>query len=118
MMMQTPDDNLFKDLLSDYVTPLDDDGFTQSLMAQLDQDAVKTEKLRRGLIYGASFVGGAIAAMQFPAFIKMLSALTPTLPNAAALPSDLPISQWTFMTIVLLIFVLWAALDRTTSELF
>ena len=118
MMMQTPDDNLFQDLLSDYAAPVADDGFTQSVIAQIDRDTIKTERLRRGLIYSACFIGGTIAATQFPALIKILAGLMPTLSSPAPLPSVLPISQWAFLTMMLLGFVLWAALDRTVSELF
>jgi len=123
MMMQNPEDTLFKDLLSDYAAPTPDDGFTQSVMSTIDAETIRTEtikieRLRRGLIYGSSFVGGAIAATQFPALLKIIAGLTPVLPNTAPLPFALPTSHWTFLTMIFLGFVLWAALDRTISELF
>jgi len=123
MMMQNPNDNffgdnLFKDLLSDYTAPTPDEGFTQSVLAEIDQNLLKTDRLRRGLIYTACFIGGAIAATQFPALLKIIAGLTPALPNAAPLPFALPTSHWTLLTMIFLGFVLWAALDRTISELF
>ena len=123
MMMQTPDDKAFRDALSDYAAPIQDDGFTQSVIAQIEKETLKTDRLRRGLIYGACFIGGAIAATQLPAFMKVLSNMSAAvkidmtvLPST--LPALLPVSQLTILMIVFLGFVLWAALDRTSSELF
>jgi len=117
MMMTQPDDNVFQDVLSDYAAPVADDGFTQSIMRGIDAESQRTQNLRRGLIYGACFVGGMIAATQLPGLMTLIGGLDVALPPVPA-SSPLPISQWTFVGVTLLGFVLWAALDRKTSEIF
>jgi len=117
MMMQTPDDNLFQDLLSDYVAPVAEDGFSDAVLKSIDAEARKVERIRRFSIYGACFVGGVIAASQFPALLSMTAKIklaAPVLPDAGALP----LSLWSWAGIILLGFVLWAALDRKASDLF
>ena len=117
MMMQNPGDNLFQDLLSDYAAPVTEDGFSDSVLNAIDTEARKVERIRRFSIYGACFVGGVIAASQFPALMAMTAKIkfaAPAMPDASALP----LSQWSLAGLVLLGFVLWAALDRKASDLF
>jgi hypothetical protein len=117
MMMQNPDDKLFKDLLSDYTTPVADDGFSESVLKTIEAETRKVERIRRFSIYGACFVGGVIAASQFPALIAMTAKIkfaTTAVPDASALP----FSYWSLVGIILLGFVLWAVLDRKASDLF
>jgi LPXTG-motif cell wall-anchored protein len=117
MMMQNPNDNLFKDLLSDYAAPVTDDGFSASVLKIIEAETRKVERIRRFSIYGACFVGGLIAASQFPELIAMIAKIkiaAPTLPDTGSIP----LSQWSWSGIILLGFVLWAALDRKTSDIF
>jgi len=117
MMMQNPDDNLFKDLLSDYAAPVTEDGFSDTVLKSIDVEARKVERIRRFSIYGSCFVGGIIAASQFPALVNMTAKIqlaTPTIPDTGSIP----LSQWSWAGIVLLGFVLWAALDRKASDIF
>jgi len=115
MMMQNPDDNLFKNLLSDYAAPLEDDGFTQAVMRSANISARHVDNFRRAMIGGACFIGGVIAATQLPALMGLIGKVDVALPAAS---TDLLISQWALAGIVLLGFVLWAALDRKASDLF
>ena len=117
MMMQNPDDNLFKDLLSDYAAPVAEDGFSESVLKAIDLEARKVERIRRVSIYGACFVGGAIAASQFPALIAMAAKFklaVPTLPQI----ESFPLPYWSLAGLVVLGFVLWAAVDRKASDIF
>ena len=117
MMMQNSDDNLFTELLSDYVAPVRDDGFSDAVLKAASAEGRKIERVRRFSIYGASFVGGIIAAIQIPMLVSLVSKINiavPAIPKA----SSLPISQWSFLCIIVLGFVLWAALDRKASDIF
>ncbi|WP_026941245.1 hypothetical protein [Hellea balneolensis] len=117
MMMQDPNDNLFKDVLANYTAPVPEDGFTQNLMAQIEVKSKRQERIRRVSIYGASFAGGLIAASQFPALLNMIAKIQvaiPSWPQAEALP----FSVWSIAGLVLLSFVLWAAFDRKASDIF
>jgi len=121
MMMQNSDDffgdNLFKDLLSDYAAPVAEDGFSDSMLKSIEAKARKVERIRRVSIYGACFIGGAIAASQFPALIAIAAKIklaAPTIPDTGSIP----LSQWSWAGLVLLGFVLWAALDRKASDIF
>lgn len=121
MIMQNPDDfledSLFKDLLSDYAAPVSEDGFSESVLRHIQDERRKVERIRRFSIYGACFIGGIIAASQFPALFSMISKLklaAPVMPDAGALS----LSHWGWAVIILLGFVLWAALDRKASDIF
>lgn len=116
-MMQTPDDNLFQNMLAEYAAPIADDGFSQNVIASLEAAGKREERIRRVSIYGASFVGGLIAASQFPALLSIVAKVNIALPG---LPDGgvMSLSQWSILGVVLLGFVLWAALDRKASEIF
>ena len=120
-MMQNSDDffgdKLFQDLLADYAAPVEDDGFTQKLLENVEAETKRVERIRRVSIYGACFTGGVIAAAQLPALVAMAGGLRlalPAVPNAGGLP----ISTLSLAAIVFLGFVLWAALDRQAAEIF
>jgi len=117
MMMQQPDDNLFADLLSDYAAPVADEGFSDTVLKTVSSETLKLKRIRHISIYGACFIGGIIAASQFPALINMIAKINvsiPAMPDAGTLP----LSQWSLAGIILLGFVLWAALDRKASDIF
>lgn len=115
MMMQNPDDNVFKDLLGDYAAPVADDGFTQTVMQVIDQDRAREERLRHGFIYGACFIGGVIAATQFSGLMGLVKTW---LSRDLSLAQNLSYSSWTIAAIPLVVFTLWCALDQKTTELF
>lgn len=117
MMMQNSDDNLFSELLSDYAAPVRDDGFSDAVLRAAGAEDRKIERVRRFSIYGASFVGGIIAAIQIPMLVSLVSKINiavPAIPKA----SSLLISQWSLIGVIVLGFVLWAALDRKASDIF
>ncbi len=116
-MMTQAEDNLFQDMLADYAAPASDDGFTDALMQRIETEARRAAQLRKGLIYGACFIGGVIAATQIPALMTLLSTVDVALPDVPS-PAPLPISQWIIPAAIFLSFVLWAALDRKASEIF
>lgn len=115
MMMQNSDDTLFADLLSGYSAPVEDDGFTQALMADIKAAERRLESLRRIAICAACFIGGMIAASQLPALGGIIANMNLSLPPS---PSALPVSLWTLTGMVLLGLVLWTALDRKASDIF
>ena len=117
MKMQEPQDNLFTELLSDYAAPVRDDGFSDVVLKVAAAEARKIERVRRFSIYGASFIGGLIAASQIPMLVSMISKMNvvvPAIPKA----SSLPISQWSLLGFIVLGFVLWVALDKKASDIF
>lgn len=117
MMMQDPNDNLFKDMLADYCAPVQEDGFSQNIMAQVNINIQRQEHIRRVSIYGASFVGGLIAASQFPSLLGLVAKMNivvPSLPHT----DSLSLSTWSLAGLILLSFVLWAAFDRKASDIF
>lgn len=117
MMMQNPDDKLFKDLLSDYAAPVAEDGFSDSVLKTIEAETRKVERIRRFSICGASFVGGVIAASQFPALITLAAKIKVTVPSMLD-ANALPLSYWSLAGIILLGFVLWAVIDRKASDIF
>lgn len=117
MMMNQPDDNLFQDLLSDYAAPTVDDGFTQSVMHDIEARSKRIEKLRRGLIYSACFIGGIIAAIQLPALLNMTAKINIVLPEVPS-TGAIPLAKWSWAAPILLGFALWAALDRKAQDIF
>ena len=114
-MMQNPEDNLFKDLLSDYVAPIADDGFTKSVMRSINAENQYESTLRRGLILGACAIGGLMAAIQLPALFKLIGQTFS--PDLASI-SNIGQSSWMLGGIVAVGVLLICALDQKTSELF
>jgi len=111
MMMNNPEDPLFKNLLTDYAAPLPDDGFSEGILAAIDAKQNNIYHVKRRLLAGAVLIGGAIAATQVPAFIRLTSDIAvPSLPSLAELPS------WAPFVVGVLIFMLWALLDNRGSE--
>lgn len=115
MMMQNPEDNLFKDLLSEYVAPIEDDGFTKSVMRSIEYEIPSRTTLRRGLIFGACAIGGLIAAFQLPALFELMGQTIS--PDLASI-SNIGQSSWMLGGIIVVGLSLICALDQKTSELF
>lgn len=74
MMQENTEDNMFNALLSDYAAPLDDDGFSDALMANLPTR--QTHPLKAKFISTAAILGGAYAALQLPTLWRYISGLT------------------------------------------
>ena len=96
-MMQDPiEDKQFENLLSDYAAPVDDDGFSARVMAQLPDEQNSAHntteisaQLRRTFIGGGAIVGGAIAATQVPALARLLGKVK--LPDISASEMSVPV---------------------------
>lgn len=125
-MMHMPDDNNYSRLLADYLAPAGDDGFADTLMAEIDAQnvqaaAAKLARLRRIALYGAGFVGGIIAAVQLPKLAAMfqgVEASIPALPVDGINTSSLAFDPALIMAAIFVGLVLWAALDQRATELF
>jgi len=116
MMMQNPEDNLFRDLLSDYAAPIEDDGFTKSVMRSIEhENPSRSSNLRRGLIFGACVIGGLMAAIQLPGLFRLMGqTFSPDLVSLSSLGQ----SSWMLGAITVVGLLLICALDQKTSELF
>ena len=95
----------FETLLRTYAEPVEDNGFTQAVLQR-----VAPSPLRRPIILGAALLGGALALSQVPSLYDLMSSFD--LP-AFEIPNYTPMA---IMTIGLLGFVGWAALDRGWSD--
>jgi len=123
-MMQDPiEDKQFENLLSDYAAPIDDDGFSAHLLAQLpdEQNSAQSNTesrthLRRAFIGGGAIVGGGIATTQVPALAKLLGKVSLPVINAPeiSVPVIAPVDTSIMMTsygmaaaVLLVMGVLW-----------
>ena len=75
-MMSNSEDELFKDLLADYVSDTDDDGFSNLIIAQAEQKRSRRMRLRRSMLAGAFFFGGAIAGSQLSGLMNIFTEMT------------------------------------------
>jgi len=115
MTMQNPEDKIFKTLLSDYAAPVEDEGFTQSLMLSIEKSERHAPKWRRGVIAGAWAIGGLIAAIQLPALFDLVGqGLSPDLTIMRGFEQP----SWMMAVIIFIGFLLMCAMDQKTSELF
>lgn len=81
MMHETPEDNMFTDLLGEYAAPIADNGFSAKVLAdiQMHTQEANTEtrqNLKNFIVGGAAIIGGMVAALQLPAlwtYVKGLS---------------------------------------------
>lgn len=112
--MQNLETDNYKALLSDYVAPPEDDGFSDAILKKVQADKPSAMfTWRKSLISLAAFMGGVIAAQQFPALSKMSNKALALIP-----PVDLPTpmlfdpSVYTWLGLSLLVlFALWSLLD-------
>lgn len=120
MMMQNPDDTLFTDMLSNYCAPVEDAGFTQALMADIRAEERRLKSLRRITIGAACFIGGMVAATQFPALGDIIANIDLVFLSAPRTfeVSQLSVSQWTLTGMILLGSVLWTIVDKRASDIF
>jgi len=121
MMMSEPENNLFKELLSDYAAPVADNGFTDALMQEIQLRQQKRERLRRSLLGTAFFVGGIIAATQVPNLVNLLAQYSPSLPElkTGELMTTAKTSPlWSLLGVTVFGFVLWSLLDNRDASIF
>ena len=104
-MISEPENNAFRQLLSDYMSETPDTGFSDHVVQQFDRLTQRETRIRRWGLLGAFFVGGIVAGSQFPSLMDLLRGIvrpleaslseTPlngsTLETGAALGMSLPI---------------------------
>lgn len=117
MMMTNPENDMFAQLLAEYTAPLPDDGFSNRVVENLKTQQRYVQRVRRRILAGAVVLGGAIAATQVPAFVRLTKNFTAQstaqiseLSSLTSLPYGAPIIVGVF------IFMLWALVDNRGSE--
>ena len=78
MMQENTEDNMFNALLSDYAAPIGDDGFSESVLANLPTTQ-NSNPSKAKFVSIAAFIGGGFAALQIPSLWQYISSLK--LPN-------------------------------------
>jgi len=111
--MTQPDDPLFENLLQDYAAPVADDGFTDHVMAQITAETEKQARLRRLILWGASFTGGVIAATQLPGLVQWLASVELSTGDAI---TNLP--MWAMTALIVFGFAIWGMIDSRETSLF
>lgn len=84
MMHETPEDNMFTNLLGGYSAPIADNGFSANLLAEVQMQAQEavlekaqtSQRLKNYMVGGAAIVGGAVAVLQLPALWTYLKGLS------------------------------------------
>ena len=117
MMMTNPEDDMFGNLLADYAAPLPDEGFSARVLEGIKAQQRRARRVKRRILAGAVVLGGAIAATQVPALVRLTKSFagqsTPKiseLPSLTSLPYGAPIIVGVF------IFMLWVIVDNRGSE--
>lgn len=105
-MMIQPDNDNFEALLSDYISSADDDGFLEAVITLAKNREARLARIKFGFLGAGFFTGGAIAATQFPALVKLLSGVS--------MPAQ-PISSLAIA--VIFAFVVWVTLDSKKASL-
>lgn len=106
MMTPIPDDTDYEALLTDYAAPLEDDGFSDRLAAQIHAVETRLMRLRFICLAVACTLGGLIAGTQFKALVELLTAY-----NLQAG------SLWGVAALMVFAFVVWATLDNREAGL-
>lgn len=132
MMMNTPDDNLYRDLLKAYAAPTGDAGFTDGVMRTLAEQQSHTQagdQIKPYILALAIITGGGIAALQIPKLVNLVKKVpvsslpAPNLPESAVLGSgwitqlsanltNLP--DWGVVGLAMLILVIFTTLADQT----
>ena len=112
------DDTDFAALLSNYAAPAADDGFSQAVLTSIDIAALQAAqtrqtKLRLYSLYGAAFLGGAVASLQLPSLMGLLGRVSFMNAEATAMPHIVPAG-----IILSLGLALWALLDSKAVDIF
>ena len=112
------DDTDFAALLSNYAAPAADDGFSQAVLTSIDIAALQAAqtrqtKLRLYSLYGAAFLGGAVASLQLPSLMGLLGRVSFMNAEATAMPHI--VSAGIILSLGL---ALWALLDSKAVDIF
>ena len=107
-MMPNSDDQLFGNLLSGYVADSPEDGFSDQILNRIASRRKKRMRLRRSMLAGAFFFGGAIAGSQLSGLIEIVKEMS-ALDRMTG--SDL------FLVVVASVFALtvWISLDSRSA---
>ena len=112
--MTTPDNNSYKALLTDYIAPIEDDGFSASVLENLHAEKKHSHIIwRKTIISLAAFTGSIIAAKQLPSLSNLSHkalALQPDISLSAPSLIDPSIYTWLGLSI-LASFALWTLLE-------
>ncbi|PHR60192.1 MAG: hypothetical protein COA43_07800 [Robiginitomaculum sp.] len=83
MMHETPEDDMFTALLSEYSAPIKDNGFSADMMAMVvTQDtlvtvtAAKHKKIKTVIVGSSAIIGGAYAALQIPNLLRIIQGVS------------------------------------------
>lgn len=106
-IMTRPEDEIYQDLLMDYMSPAADDGFSEAVMASIASRQKHLQRLRFMFLAIGSFVGGIIAATQINTVLALIA--------KAKLPTDV-MTVATFAA--LFAFIVWATLDSKAEGAF
>lgn len=118
----------FQTLLKGYMAPAKDDGFTQSVLAQIEAQNQQREQrittYRRVGLYSAAFMGGIVAAVQLPKLSQLFKSLntnTPSLPDVeisslGILTANLSQSTALIGGTIIILFALWVIIDQRSAE--
>ncbi len=101
IIMTHSENNDFRDILSSYAAPLEDEGFTDSVLLALQTKQQTLRLLRFSFLASGSFLGGMMAATQAKPAFQMLSTVS--------IPAE-PI--WISALAMLFGFVVWATIDN------
>jgi len=81
----------YSHLLQNYIQPVEDNGFSDRVLSQINKTQDQNVLPRRGLILAAAFTGGVIAARQLPSLSRMVTndGLITAIPSLPALDISL-----------------------------
>lgn len=100
IMIQSGDEN-FQALLSEYAAPIEDDGFSETVLRMASDRETRLKLLKFGFLATGCFFGGMIAATQLKSMLRFAADVT--LPHQPL---------WTLLIAVIFAFVVWATLDN------
>jgi len=110
---QLPDDAAFKDMFEDYAAPVEDNGFSNTVLQEIQLREQTAFPWRKTLISFAAFAGGVIAAKQLPALSELsgrAAALTPQTDIISLQTFDVPLYTLAGLSI-LAAFALWSLFE-------
>ena len=128
-MTSNPQNSDFQALLQDYMKPVADNGFTQSVLTEIGTQGQQHEQnitiYRRFGLYSAAFIGGIIAAVQLPKLnqlFKNLNVNQPALPNVEisnleTITTSLSQNTTLIGGALIILFALWITLDQRSAEI-
>ena len=127
---QRPDKD-FQTLLQDYAAPIEDNGFSQTVLQNIDIIALqktlaKRTKYRLYSLYGAGFLGGILTATQIPSLGKLFEQTFAAMPKTNIEsthfnPANLSLIELdpTFIGLAIMGgLALWAMIDSKISDIF